>query len=333
MTRNVVVIGFDRVQSLDVTGPVEVFAGANAALDAAASRAARYHVVFASSRRAAVRASSGLALVPEATLSGLLRRRGWPIDTLLVAGGAGTRELVHRGTIELVNQLSARARRVTSVCTGAFLLARAGLLEGRRATTHWAHCDEFARAFPGVLLERDPIYVRDGRCWTSAGVTAGIDLALALVEADLGPRISLAVARELVVFVRRAGGQSQFSAALEAQTAERAPLRELQAYIVEHPDAALDVPALARRVALSARHFSRVFQNEVGVPPAEFVERVRVEAARRLLETSSDGVERVAAAAGFGTPESLRRAFARRIGLSPREYRARFAHVGREGSP
>jgi transcriptional regulator GlxA family with amidase domain len=175
-----------------------------------------------------------------------------------------------------------------------------------------------------VRVERDPIYVRDGRYWTSAGVTAGIDLALALVEADVGRKVAMLVARWLVVFVRRVGGQSQFSAALAGQTAERAPLRDLQAYIVEHPTADLDVPSLARRVALSPRHFSRAFHAEVGMPPARFVEGVRVEAARSLLESSRSNLEQVAELTGFGTPESLRRAFARRVGLSPSEYRARF---------
>jgi transcriptional regulator GlxA family with amidase domain len=175
-----------------------------------------------------------------------------------------------------------------------------------------------------VKVERDPIYVRDGKVWTSAGVTAGIDLALAIVERDLGREVANLVARWLVVFVRRAGGQSQFSAQLTAQTAEREPVRDLQAWIVEHPDRALDVPALARRAGMSVRNFARVFRAEVGLSPAAYVERVRVETARRLLETTEGSIDDVARGAGFGTPEALRRAFSRRVGVSPREYRNRF---------
>jgi transcriptional regulator GlxA family with amidase domain len=228
-----------------------------------------------------------------------------------------------------VRRAAGGARRIASVCTGAFVLAAAGLLDDRRATTHWAFCGELAERFPNVRVERDPIYVRDGEVWTSAGVTAGIDLALALVEEDLGRDIALLVARWLVVFVRRAGGQSQFSAQLAAQTAERVPLRDLQAWIGDHPEADLAVPALARRVAMSVRHFSRVFRAETGASPADYVERIRVETARRLLETSARSVEEIAAAAGFANPEALRRAFGRRVGLSPREYRARFGPAPR----
>jgi transcriptional regulator GlxA family with amidase domain len=332
VSRTVVVVAFEGCQSLDVTGPFEVFAGATEALKRSGSRARGYRVLLAGPKRGALRSESGLGLVPAVTLRELLRRGAPAIDTLIVAGGFGTRRAARdASSVELIRRLARRARRVTSVCTGSFVLAAAGLLDGRRATTHWAFCDELAQSYPAVQLERDPIYVRDGRYWTSAGVTAGIDLALALVEADLGRQLSLQVARWMVVFVRRAGGQSQFSATLSAQTAERAPLRELQAYILEHPEAVLDVPSLARRVALSARHFSRLFREEIGVSPASFVEAVRVEAARRLLETRRDGVEGVAAAAGFGTPEALRRAFARRVGLSPREYRARFGGLKEEG--
>jgi len=226
--------------------------------------------------------------------------------------------------VHLVGRTAKRSRRVASVCTGAFVLAAAGLLERRRATTHWAYCDSLAQMHPGVRVEKDPIYVRDGKVWTSAGVSAGIDLALAMVEEDLGRELAMLIARWLVVFVRRAGGQSQFSTQLQAQAAERAPIRELQTLILEHPEAALDVPALAKHAAMSVRHFGRVFRAEVGLSPAAYVERVRVETARRLLETSVRSVDNVAAASGFGTPESLRRAFARRVGLSPREYRARF---------
>ena len=327
MTRSVVVLGFEGCQSLDVTGPLEVFAGANEAVVRTRSRARGYRVQFAGPTRSPVRAESGLELLPEVSLEELARPRAPAIDTLVIAGGAGPRNAASHDPrlSQQVRQVATRARRVTSVCTGAFVLAATGLLAERRATTHWAYCDELSRRFPNLKVERDPIYVRDGRYWTSAGVTAGMDLALALVEADLGRKLAMLVARWLVMFVRRAGGQSQFSAPLEAQSAERAPLRDLQAYIVEHPTAELGVPALARKVAMSARHFSRTFRAEVGVSPAAYVEAVRVEAARRLLEDSSDGIEGVAAAAGFGTPEALRRAFARRVGLSPREYRARFS--------
>jgi transcriptional regulator GlxA family with amidase domain len=226
-----------------------------------------------------------------------------------------------------LRQAARKARRVASVCTGAFALASTGLLNGHRCTTHFAHCDALAKAFPEVRVEAEPIYVRDGSLWSSAGVTAGIDLALALVEQDFGPELSLLVARHLVVFVRRAGGQSQFSPQLAAQAREPGPLRDVQAYIGEHPETALDVPALARRARMSVRNFSRVFRSRLGVPPAEYVECVRVDAAKRLLESSDRSIEAIAGAAGFGTPEALRRAFARRVGLSPREYRARFGRA------
>jgi transcriptional regulator GlxA family with amidase domain len=243
----------------------------------------------------------------------------------VIAGGEGARRAAEDPAIvAMVRRAAARAKRVASVCTGSFVLAAAGLLDRRRATTHWAYCDALAQAYPRVTVERDPIFVRDGRVWTSAGVTAGIDLALAMVEDDLGRDVASLVAKHLVVFVRRAGGQSQFSAQLAAQAAERPGLRELQAWIVEHPDAALDVPALAHKAGMSVRHFGRTFRAEVGLSPAAYVERVRVETARRLLETTARSIDEVAAAAGFGTPEALRRAFARRVGVSPREYRNRF---------
>ncbi|MCA9673634.1 MAG: helix-turn-helix domain-containing protein, partial [Myxococcales bacterium] len=256
-------------------------------------------------------------------LAGLGRIR--PLDTLIVAGGPGTRRAAgDPAIVAAIARAARRARRVASVCTGTFVLAAAGLLDGKRATTHWAYCDRLAAMFPAVRVERDPIFVHDGRLWTSAGVTAGMDLALALVEADHGREVALEVARHLVLFVRRAGGQSQFSAQLAAQLAERAPLRELQAWIAEHPDGDLSVPALAARAAMSVRHFARLFRAEVGVSPAAYVTRTRVDTARRLLESTQLSIEQVAVAAGFGTPEALRRALGRGVGLSPREYRARF---------
>ena len=211
------------------------------------------------------------------------------------------------------------------MCSGAFLLAEAGLLDGRRATTHWDACAALAARYPSVRVEPDPIFVRDGRVYTSAGVTAGMDLALALVEEDCGRELALAVARRLVFFLKRPGGQSQFSAQLSAQIAEREQLRDLQSWIVEYPEADLSVEALARRVAMSPRNFARVFAREAGITPARFVERVRVEAARRRLVESTSNVDSVAEACGFGSAETLRRAFLRSVHVSPAAYRNRFA--------
>jgi transcriptional regulator GlxA family with amidase domain len=213
---------------------------------------------------------------------------------------------------------------VSSVCTGAFVLAKAGLLDGRRATTHWASCDRLAARYPAVTVEPDPIFVRDGNVYTSAGVTAGMDLALALVEEDLGRKTALEVARRLVLFVKRPGGQSQFSAQLAAQTADREPLRELQDWIGGNLDADLSVPALARRAHMSERNFARAFRRELGLTPAAYVEIARVESARMALESAATPVEVVARQAGFGTVETMRRAFHRRLGVGPADYRARF---------
>jgi transcriptional regulator GlxA family with amidase domain len=265
--------------------------------------------------------SSGLEVVARTSLA---RVRG-PIDTLIVAGGIGSRRLVQDARfIAAIRRLAARSRRVASVCTGALLLAEAGLLDGRRATTHWGFCEALAERYPRVQVDPDPIFVRDGDVYTSAGVTAGMDLALALVEDDLGREIALTVARWLVLFVKRPGGQSQFSAQLEGQLAERRPLRELQSFVAENPGADLSVEALAARAGMSPRHFARVFTAEVGVTPARFVERTRVEAARRRLEETDDGVEAIATAIGFGTAETMRRAFLRGIQVAPGAYRSRF---------
>jgi transcriptional regulator GlxA family with amidase domain len=321
--RRVVIVAFEDLQPLDVVGPHEVFAVASQTLGERGSRRAGYSLEIAAPRAGRLRGEGGLGLYAGTRLGRL--GAGRPVDTLIVAGGLGARKAAgDAGIVRDIRRAAGRARRVASVCTGAFLLAAAGLLDGRRATTHWAYADRLTALRPAVRVDPDPIYVRDGRLWTSAGVTAGIDLALAMVEEDLGREIASEVARALVVFVRRAGGQSQFSAQLAAQAAARAPIRDLQALIAEHPEADLDVPALARRAAMSVRHFTRVFRAEVGQTPASYVEQVRLETARRLLETTALPVEGVAEEAGFGTPESLRRALARRVGLSPREYRARF---------
>ncbi|MER6438759.1 GlxA family transcriptional regulator [Streptomyces sp. NPDC001185] len=313
--RTVLVVLFDGVQSLDVTGPAEVFSGAGT------WRAGAYRVRTASLDGVAVRTSSGLTLVPDGTLA-----EAAAAHTLLVPGGPGTRQPDPRLT-DWLRTHGPRADRLVSVCTGALLLARAGLLDGRRATTHWAYCDRLARDHPAVRVDPDPIYVRDGRVSTSAGVTSGIDLALALVEEDLGREAALVVARHLVVFLRRPGNQAQFSAQLAAQTARREPLREVQQWITEHPGEDLSVESLAARARLSPRHFARAFRSETGVTPGRYVDRVRLEHARRLLEDTADGVTEISRACGYGTPEAMRRAFLRALGAAPAEYRRRFHPV------
>jgi transcriptional regulator GlxA family with amidase domain len=247
-----------------------------------------------------------------------------PLDTLLVAGGSGAR---HAGpaVVDRIAALAGDARRVASVCTGAYVLAAAGLLDGRRATTHWNWCDDLQRRHSAIAVERDPIFVVDGPVRTSAGVTAGMDLALALVEEDLGARVALDVARWLVLFVKRPGGQAQFSAQLAGQTADRAPLRDLQAWIADHLDADLSIPALADRACMSERNFARAFKAETGMTPAVYVEALRVERARLALEAGAAPIDAVAHRCGFGTVETLRRAFGRRLGVSPTAYRNRFA--------
>jgi transcriptional regulator GlxA family with amidase domain len=317
MDRRIVIAVFPGIQALDLVGPLEVFHTAHRHLGD--GRGYRVEVVAESTE--VLRTSSGLQLLADRSFSSV---RG-AIDTVVIAGGEGARAAAHERRVQAwVRRVSPQSRRVAAVCTGAFVLASAGVLSGLRATTHWAHCGRLARDYPDVSVADDAIYVRDGRVWTSAGVTAGMDLALALVEDDVGSDVALAVARQLVMFVHRPGGQSQFSAQLASQLADREPLRELQAFIADNPTADLTVPRLAARAAMSPRNFARAFAAEVGVTPAVFVERARVEVARRLLETTRDDVETVAARAGFGRVETLRRSFQRSLGVSPSDYRRRF---------
>ncbi len=327
---SVLFVAFDGVQSLDLTGPLEVFTGANDYLAGHAAGGPAYEIAVATLGAGPVRTSSGLAIVPDADL-----RDAQAVHTLVVPGGDGARS-TGSAVEELtgwLRQNAPGARRIASVCTGAFLLARAGLLAGRRVTTHWAYASALERQFPEVVVDPEPIHVRDGAIVTSAGVTAGIDLALALVEEDVGREAALAVARHLVVFLRRPGGQAQFSAQLRAQLAQRQPLREVQQWITERPAADLSVDSLAARAGLSPRQFARSFTAETGVTPGRYVARVRLEAARRGLEDSGDGIEQVARNCGYGTPEAMRRAFIRTLGVSPAGYRQRFQAPARPATP
>jgi transcriptional regulator GlxA family with amidase domain len=313
--REIVILGFEGAQSLDVTGPLEVFATAERL------SAGRYATKIVSPDGEPFASGSGLRVAPDGALDGA---RG-SIDTLVVAGGPGVSTARRDPTVVAsIGAAAGRSRRVASVCTGAFLLAEAGLLEGRRAATHWSAVDRLVARHPGIEVDPDSIFVRDGDVWTSAGVTAGIDLALALVEEDHGRATALEIARWLVVFAKRPGGQAQFSAPLAAQLAERPPIRAAQELARTQPASNLTVEALAGHAQMSVRGFARAFRREVGVTPAAYVEAVRVEQAVQMLQTTSAGAEQIAAACGFGTAETLRRAFKRRMGVTPGEYRDRF---------
>jgi transcriptional regulator GlxA family with amidase domain len=318
--RRIVMVAMPCAEVVEIGGVLDIFYAVNERLVAAGTPDPGYAVEVVSPVPT-VNAWPGLRLVADRSYRSV---RG-PMDTLIVTGVDRPDDA--RRDPELIRWLARtapRARRMVGLCTGSFVLAEAGLLDGREATTHWAFCDELTRRFPEVTVQKDPIFVRDGAVYTSAGATAGVDLVLSLVEEDLGRRVALAVAQWMVVFLKRPGGQAQFSAQLSTQLAERAPLRELQAWILEHPGVDLSVAALARRVAMSPRNFFRVFVREIGMTPGRFVERVRVEAARRLLEETTRGVVNVATACGFGSPETMRIAFRRTLGVSPKGYRSRF---------
>ena len=317
--RRIAILAFEGVQNLDVTGPFEVFSTANRLRGGT-----EYSVEIVAPRKQPLRTGSGLTIVPDRATAGV---RG-AVDTLVVAGGDVRQAMEDERLVGWVRRTASRARRVASVCSGAYLLAEAGLLEGRRAATHWASVEDLARRHPGTEVDPDSIYVRDGNVWTSAGVTAGMDLALALVEEDLGRKTALDTARWLVVFVKRPGGQSQFSSHLSAQLADRRPIRDLQEWMAANLAEDLAVPALARRAAMSERNFARAFGREVGMTPAAYVETLRVDHARLRLESSGQKLEAVAHDCGFGTVETMRRAFHRRLGVGPAGYRDRFKREG-----
>lgn len=302
---------FDGYEALDLAGPFEVFGEAGYDLQVVAASAGP------------VRSSKGLTVCPTHSVA---TADPHGMDTLIVAGGKGVHAArADRSLVDWVAAAAGSVRRVASVCSGAFLLAEAGLLAGRRVTTHWQAAERLAREFPDVIVDHDPIFVQDGQIWTSAGVTAGMDLALALVEDDLGPQIALRVARELVLFLRRPGSQSQFSVPLWSTRTAGDTLRPVVDAIHADPGARLGVDDLASLAGLSPRHLHRRFLREIGLPPAAYVERVRVEAAQRDLAERDDPVDAIARRYGFGTGETLRRAFHRIVGIAPSDYRARFA--------
>ena len=319
--RQVAILLYPGVQSLDVTGPLEVFAAAQRVTESRAHGERGYEIRTFSSDGAPLQSSSGLTITPDARLD----EAPAVLDTLIVPGGRGSRRAAaDDALVEWISRSADRSRRTAAVCTGAFLLAATGLLEGCRATTHWASAAELARRYPGVLVDPDPIYLRDGRVWTSAGVTAGMDLSLALVEEDLDREAALTIARHLVLFLRRPGNQSQFSATLAAQEPKREPLREVQRLVLEDVAGDHSVEAMAARAHMSPRHFARAFRAETGATPARYVERVRLEAARRRLEDTSEPIAAVARSCGFGTAETMRRVFLRSLEVGPAEYRRRF---------
>ena len=322
-SRTIVFLGAPGTQILDVAGPFQVFVrAAELFVQEHPAQKPPYKVLLASStRRRSVSTNCGLVLTGAQTFRAL---RG-PIDTLLVAGGSGVENAGRDEELLLWLQRTAqRVRRVGSICTGAFLLASAGLLNGKRVATHWKWAADLANKFEQTTVDADPIYIRDGNTYTTAGVTAGMDLALALVEEDLGAPMALKVAREMVLYLRRAGGQSQFSAALSLQASDRKQIEEIRSWTHDNLRQDLPVEKLAAKVGMSPRNFARVFLKDTGTTPARFVECLRVEAARRRLEESHDKLEKIANDCGFGSIQSLRRSFFRVLHVPPNDYRHRF---------
>jgi transcriptional regulator GlxA family with amidase domain len=312
-SRTVAILAMPGVQMLDVSGPLDVFAEANVQAGKQA-----YRLLTVAIEAGPVVSSSGARLLPDHVIGDA----DFTVDTLLVAGAPGTADLqFDPGMIAWLQRIAGDARRCGSVCTGAFVLAATGLLDGRRITTHWAAAERLAARYPSIIVDEDAIHVRDGRFWTAAGVTAGLDLALALVEADLGREIAMKVASQFVMFFKRAGGQMQFSRKSEAELIGRSALQDVQRWAANNPADDLSVTQMAKRLGLSPRHFARLFRAEVGITPAAWVENVRINAARRLLEDGAEAPKQVATRCGFADADTLRRAFVRQLGTTPAEYR------------
>ncbi|WP_394824742.1 GlxA family transcriptional regulator [Pendulispora albinea] len=319
-TRRIVFLALPPIEELDLIGPLSVFSAARRFL----GREPAYDIRVVSDREGLMQGEAGVSMLAH----GHFRDLRGKIDTLLVAGGSGAESCRDAEVLRWLRTMAPRVRRLGSICSGAFVLAEAGLLDGRCASTHWQRASALAARYPKVRVEPDPIFTRDGNIYTSAGVSAGMDLAMELVEDDLGGEIALKVARALVLFLRRPGGQAQFSVTLAAQAVENRPLRELQVWMAEHLELDLSVEKLAARMAMSPRNFARVFRRDVGITPARYVEQLRLEAARRLLERTHRSTEEIAAACGYSSAELMRVAFLRTLQVSPRRYRDHFRHLG-----
>ncbi len=318
--RRVVMLGYDGAQILDITGPMQIFAAV-----AEAGGKPGYSIELTAPRAGKITTSCGLTLGIERSIEAFTPGDLAGVDTFLISGGPGIKELAgDSSVVRFVRDVAAAARRTASVCTGAILLAEAGRLNQRRAATHWAYVDAFRERYPAVELDADAIFVRDGEIWSSAGVTAGMDLALAMVEADHGREVARTIARHLVMFLMRPGGQSQYSMSLAARIPDEGRIGTVCAYVMAHPDADLSVSVLAGRAAMSERGFARHFKAETGMTPADFVERARLDLARRLLCDGDLSLDRVAGACGFGTAERMRRTFIRHLAITPGAYRNRF---------
>ncbi|MGB8902120.1 MAG: DJ-1/PfpI family protein [Methylocella sp.] len=326
--RTVYIVAYPGAEILDITGPFEVFAFANAILQqGGVITEPAYQIEVLAEKPGPVTTSCGLKIIADRAYSEVTDG----IDTLLIAGATDVNSILCDPVLaDWVRTVAPRVRRLASVCTGAFLLAESGVLDGRRATSHWGFCRRLAQDYPSVRVEPDQIFIRDGEISTSGGVTSGIDLALALVDEDWGRKIALTVAQWLVVFVKRPGGQSQFSAYIPTEASRRPDLPDLQAWIMGHPTENLGIEVLADRMAMSSRNFARMFLSETGMTPAKFVEMARIDAARQHLVSSELPIDVVADKSGFHDPEQLRRAFLRQLGVNPHDYRARFSsHHGR----
>jgi transcriptional regulator GlxA family with amidase domain len=319
--RRVAILVYPGFQTLDAVGPLDVLSGLNDYLDAVGGPAPRYAIDTVAIDPGPVTSESGLKVHVDKTLAEVAA----DLDTLVVAGGRGVEAAAADDRlVSWVDDRIPTTRRVCSVCSGTFVLAATGRLDGHTVTTHWARAEKLAADHPAVTVDAEPIHLHSGRFWTSAGVTAGIDLALALVEEDHGAEAAQTIARWLVMFLRRPGGQSQFAAPVWSGAAEAEPVRQAQDAVHADPGGDHTVEAMARRVGTSARHLTRLFRSETGSTPARYVEQIRIDAARRVLETTTSGVATVARSCGFGTAETMRRAFLRHVGVSPTDYRSRF---------